>query len=99
MRISIPGIQTPKGKLAYMGDLIPVMASIPLAWVSAYDTDPLLSIEEKRAFLREAADHNYTLFFEHDLYHECCTVENTEKGIRMNATFTLEALVNQPATV
>ena len=95
----VPVIQTTQGKLAYMGDLIPVMASIPLAWVSAYDTDPLLSIEEKREFLKEAAENNYTLFFEHDLYNECCTVEKTEKGIRMKESFTLEALVNQPANV
>ena len=57
-----------------------------------YDTRPLLTIEEKERFLKIAADNQYVLFFEHDPVHECCTVKNTEKGVRLDRTFALRDL-------
>ena len=39
---------------------------------------------------KEALKNDYTLFFEHDLYNECCTLHQTEKGVRVKETFTLE---------
>jgi hypothetical protein len=50
---------------------------------------PLVTLNEKELFLRDAIKNNYTLFFEHDAVHECCTVHETEKGIRANETFLL----------
>jgi hypothetical protein len=44
-------------------------------------------MEEKEAFLQEAFEESYVLFFQHDLYHECCTLNQTEKGIRPEKTF------------
>jgi hypothetical protein len=48
-----------------------------------YDTRPLLTMDEKTQVLQQAVDENYVLFFEHDPYHACATVEQTEKGIRV----------------
>jgi len=59
----------------YLGDVIPVAASISIAWVSAYDTYPVKSMEEKVALLTEAVEKRQILFFEHDYYTECCTVK------------------------
>jgi hypothetical protein len=39
--------------------------------------------------MNEAAANNYILFFEHDAYHECCTLEMTEKGIKVKETMKL----------
>ncbi len=78
----IPHIDYKGRTIVYMGDLIPVMASIPLAWVSAYDSYPVTSLKEKEAFLNKALDNNYLLFFEHDLYNECCELVLTQKGAR-----------------
>jgi len=47
------------------------------------------TLKEKEEFLNEAADNNYTLIFQHDLYNECCTVHKTEKGVRVKETFPL----------
>ena len=55
----------------------------------SYDTRPLLTLKEKEPFMAEAAQKNFVLFLEHDLYHESCTVEATEKGIRLKDTGTL----------
>jgi hypothetical protein len=46
---------------------------------------------EKDAFLKEALEKDYVLFFEHDLYVEACNLKMTEKGIRKNESFTLES--------
>jgi len=84
-----------KGKiLVYMGDLLPSTAHIPMPWVMAYDTRPLITLEEKKVFFAEAIEKDYTLFFEHDLYNECCNIKQTEKGPRLNSAFTLEEWKN-----
>ena len=72
-----------KGKtLVYMADLLPSTAHIPLPYVMAYDMFPLTTLHEKKSFLTEAAENNYVLLFEHDVVNECCTLQQTEKGIR-----------------
>jgi glyoxylase-like metal-dependent hydrolase (beta-lactamase superfamily II) len=78
--------------IIYCADLIPAAAHIPIPYVMSYDTRPLITMKEKEVFLKEAADKNQILFFEHDLYHECCTVENTEKGVRVKETFKLSEI-------
>jgi glyoxylase-like metal-dependent hydrolase (beta-lactamase superfamily II) len=75
---------TYQGKtIVFMADLLPTVGHIPLPYVMGYDTRPLLTIKEKAAFLNEAADQNYYLFLEHDAYNEICTVQHTEKGVRL----------------
>ena len=59
-----------------------------------YDTRPLLTLPEKEKFLNAAADHNYFLFLEHDAHHQIITVKHTDKGVRLDATFTFEQLFN-----
>jgi hypothetical protein len=58
-----------------------------------YDTRPLLTMEEKELFLKEAAEKNYVLFLEHDPTIECCTVKQTEKGVRLDQTFSLKDIL------
>ena len=57
-----------------------------------YDTRPLMTMEEKERFLREAAEMNYVLFFEHDPLHECCTVVKTDRGVRLGEVFRWEEI-------
>ena len=82
-----------KGRiLCFVADLIPSAAHIPIPYVMGYDTRPLISMEEKERFLKIAADKNYVLFFEHDPIHECCTVVNTDKGVKLDRTFKLSEI-------
>lgn len=83
----LPVIKSKKQTIFFAGDLIPAKASIPLAWISAYDTFPLISIEEKSKILQEAFDNNWILFFQHDYYVECCNLQKTNKGIRAKDIF------------
>ncbi len=82
-----------KGKqVIYMADLLPSTLHIPIPWVMAYDVRPLQSMEEKRHILQIAADTESVLFFEHDRYTECCTVQMTDKGVRLHETCRLSDL-------
>jgi glyoxylase-like metal-dependent hydrolase (beta-lactamase superfamily II) len=82
-----------KGKtLVFMADLLPTVGHIPLPYVMGYDTRPLLTLNEKDAFLRRAADEGFVLFFEHDAHNTCCTLQHTEKGVRLDKTFDFEDL-------
>jgi glyoxylase-like metal-dependent hydrolase (beta-lactamase superfamily II) len=86
---------TYQGKtIVFMADLLPTVGHIPLPYVMGYDTRPLLTINEKAAFLNEAADQNYYLFLEHDAYNEICTVKHTEKGVRLKNTHKFTDLFN-----
>jgi glyoxylase-like metal-dependent hydrolase (beta-lactamase superfamily II) len=78
--------------LVYMADLLPSIAHIPIPYVMAYDMQPLVTLQEKRSFLQEAIENNYILYFEHDPFHECCTLQLTEKGIRHRELFSVATL-------
>ncbi|MFD2932820.1 MBL fold metallo-hydrolase [Spirosoma flavum] len=69
--------------VAYMADLIPSSAHVPLPYVMSYDVRPLLTMDEKTRLLQQAADENWILVFEHDSVTEAATVELTEKGVRI----------------
>lgn len=83
----IPFIQWEGKTYVYMSDLIPTAANIPIVWLAAYDLYPVTAMEEKEAFLKEAAEKNYILFFEHDHYTQCATIEWGEKGPRVKEKF------------
>lgn len=85
----LPEINYKNRKVVYMADLLPSVSHLPLPYVMAYDIEPLKTMEEKKSFTRLAADNDYVLFFEHDTKFECCTVHETEKGIREKETFRL----------
>lgn len=88
----LPQIQYKDRTLIFMADLLPSTGHIPLPYVMAYDMFPLTTLHEKKAFLTEAVENDYILFFEHDPVNECCTLQMTEKGIRAKETFRLADL-------
>ena len=91
----IPKINMGGRELVFMADLLPSVAHIPLPYVMGYDMQPLITLAEKELFLNEAVKNNYTLFFEHDALNECCSLQETEKGIRANANFSLHTWLQQ----
>jgi glyoxylase-like metal-dependent hydrolase (beta-lactamase superfamily II) len=50
----------------FAADLFPTTAHIRLPWIMAYDLYPMDTLDFKRAFLREAVERQYLIFFEHD---------------------------------
>ena len=85
----IPHLEIEEETLVFVADLLPSPTHIPLAWVMGYDIDPLQTIREKEAFLAEAAENNFILFYEHDPVIECSRVVQTEKGFRASDMMSL----------
>ena len=88
----LPVIKYNDKTIVYMADLLPSVAHIPLPYVMGYDMFPLTTLNEKKIFLTEALENNYTLFFEHDPVNECCNLQMTEKGIRVKDVFKLNQI-------
>ena len=83
----IPHIKYQNKTLVFMADLLPSVGHIPLPYVMGYDTKPLTTLKEKGEFLIKAQKEDYILFLEHDSINECCTLMETEKGIRLDRSF------------
>ena len=91
-KMMLPQIKYKEKTIVFMADLLPSQGHIPIPYVMAYDMFPLTTLNEKKSFLKEAVENDYTLFFEHDPVHECCTLQQTEKGIRPKDFFKLEEI-------
>lgn len=83
----LPQLSYKDRTILYAADLLPSTGHIPLPYVMSYDMFPLQTLKEKKEFLGEAATNNYVLYLEHDAMNECCTVQHTEKGIRLKEAF------------
>ncbi len=88
----LPKIKYNGKTIVFMADLLPSVAHIPLPYVMGYDMFPLTTLNEKNAFLTEAVENKYILFFEHDPVNECCTLQMTDKGVRVKEVFKLSEI-------
>ncbi|MBG8554026.1 MBL fold metallo-hydrolase [Hymenobacter guriensis] len=91
-KMMVPVLEYKGRTLAFMADLLPSTGHIPLPYVMSYDMRPLQTLAEKEQVLRRAADENWVLLLEHDPAAACCTVQHTEKGVRLAETFALTEL-------
>lgn len=91
-KMMLPQIRYKDKTIVFMADLLPSAGHMPIPYVMGYDMFPLTTIHEKKSFLKEALEGDYILFFEHDPVNECCTVQQTEKGIRPKDFFKLEEI-------
>ena len=67
-------------RACFLGDVMPTTSHVPLAWIMGYDVEPLRTLESKRALLRDAADGNWLMIFEHDAFHAWGGVTPDAKG-------------------
>jgi glyoxylase-like metal-dependent hydrolase (beta-lactamase superfamily II) len=92
-KMMIPRIKYKGKTICFVADLLPSTGHIPLPYVMGYDTRPLITLAEKEIFLKEAVANNYVLLLEHDSVNECCTVVQTEKGVRLDKAFSLKEIL------
>ena len=85
----LPVLQYQEKTVVFAADLIPTAGHIPLIYVPSYDVRPLITIEEKAKFLKQCVDNEYLLFLEHDAQHELASLKMTEKGVRLDETFSM----------
>jgi glyoxylase-like metal-dependent hydrolase (beta-lactamase superfamily II) len=85
-------ISGPEQTLVYVADLLPTRHHLAPAWTMAFDIRPLTTIEEKGAFLDEAVDEEWNLFFEHDPEAPVASLRRTDRGVEPVDARPLEAL-------
>ncbi len=85
-------VNTGKNRVVFAGDVIPAIPYIRLPYISAYDIEPLVTLNEKKALLEEINNNGDVLFLQHDINTEACTLTKTKKGIRENKTFKLNEI-------
>ena len=85
----LPVIKYKDQTIIYAADLLPSIGHIPLPYIMAYDMFPLQTLTEKKLFLEDVAANKYIIYLEHDPANECCTLQQTEKGIRVLNTGSL----------
>ncbi|MEI8279172.1 MAG: MBL fold metallo-hydrolase [Bacteroidota bacterium] len=90
----LPQINNNGTQILYCADLLPSIHHLPMPWVMAYDMRPLETMNEKKRLLAEAVAGNWVLFFEHDPINECCSLQKTDKGVRLKTTFALKDIQN-----
>lgn len=78
----IPHIRYKGKTVVFCADLLPSVGHLPIPYIMAYDTRPLLTLQEKKQFLEKAVEKEYVLFFEHDPVNECVTLHRTARGVR-----------------
>lgn len=83
----LPVIKYQDKTIVFAADLIPTAGHIPQVYVMGYDTRPLLTMEEKDKFLQQCIEHDYILFFEHDAHNELATLKMTDRGVKLDETF------------
>lgn len=74
----------PKQTVVFAGDVIPLAASLSPSWISAYDTQPLVSYTEKVRLLDEAAREGQTVIYCHDAYTAASTVRKIKDFYRID---------------
>jgi glyoxylase-like metal-dependent hydrolase (beta-lactamase superfamily II) len=64
----------------FCADLMPFYSHIPLPYIMGYDLQPLVTLEEKKKYLKMALDESWKLFFGHDPEIAFATVKKFGEG-------------------
>lgn len=77
-------------KLLFAGDIMPTSLHLRLAWVMAYDIQPLATIEEKKTIFERCLSDGLYLAFSHDPWSGGAEVGNTVERIEVRRTLPLD---------
>ena len=71
----------------FCSDLIPFYSHIPLHYIMGYDLQPLVTLQEKKKYLKIAVEENWKLFFGHDPEIAFATVKKFGEGYLVDEKF------------
>ena len=72
-------VGTRENTVLFCGDTIPTASHVPVPYVMGYDMYPVTTIEEKKAFLPQAFEERWTLFWVHDPLIAACKVNYSDR--------------------
>lgn len=72
------------GKAFFLGDLVSTTANLSFPFISAFDLEPLQTLQKKKEYLLQAAAEDWLLFFVHDpdIAHARVEIQNDRYQIR-----------------
>lgn len=85
-------IQTPRGPLVFVADLIPGLPWVHLPITMGYDRYPELLIDEKQQLLEDLQARQGFIFMTHDPHTSCAAVKKADKGRFYGEEVVLESL-------
>jgi glyoxylase-like metal-dependent hydrolase (beta-lactamase superfamily II) len=85
----LPRISDGNRTLFYCADLVPTVAHIPYVYIMGYDIRPLVTLEDKKKYLKRAYEEGWILMFEHDPADTAVKLEMSEKGYIRGETIQL----------
>ena len=88
-KMALPKIKYKSHSILFTSDLIPTAGHIPIPYLMGYDVRPLTTMVEKSAILKDCFENDSLLFLQHDPYNELISLKNTDKGIRMKNSSSL----------
>jgi len=71
----------------FCADLVPTYGHIPLPYIMGYDLQPLVTLEEKKKYLKLALDENWKLFFGHDPEIALASIKKHGEGYNVDRKF------------
>ncbi|MFW5739689.1 MAG: MBL fold metallo-hydrolase [Myxococcota bacterium] len=78
--LTMTRIATPRGKVTFVGDLIPGVPWVHLPITMGYDRYPERLIDEKKTLLDDVIEESGWLYFTHDPNVSMCRVRRNERG-------------------
>jgi len=73
--------------ILFCADLMPFVSHISLPYIMGYDLQPLVTLEEKKKYLKIALDENWKLFFGHDPEIAFATIKKFGEGYIVDEKF------------
>jgi glyoxylase-like metal-dependent hydrolase (beta-lactamase superfamily II) len=71
----------------FCADLMPFVSHIPLPYIMGYDLQSLVTLEEKKKYLKLALEENWKLFFGHDPEIAFATIKKFGEGYIVDEKF------------
>lgn len=79
--------------ILYGGDLFPLASLVYEPWIMSYDMNARQTLADKEKLFAEIHNKKAIVFFEHDYYQECAKLIKTEKGTKVEKTFSFSDFI------
>ena len=88
-KMALPMVEYKKRSILFASDLVPTAGHIPVPYLMGYDVRPLVTMEEKSRVLKNCFENETLLFLQHDPHNELVSLMNTDRGVRLKDTSSL----------
>jgi len=88
-KMALPMVEYKGRSILFTSDLVPTSGHIPVPYLMGYDVRPLITMQEKSKILKNCLENETLLFLQHDPYNELVSLTNTDKGVRLENSSSL----------